>query len=294
MSTILLTILLPLTLIFIMLGMGMTLTPADFWRLRQYPRAIVAGLTGQLVVLPLVATLLAVLWNLRPEFAVGLVILASCPGGTTSNVVSFLARGDRSLSITLTAVNSGLVVFTIPLYVAFATHYFIGAQNHELELPVSQLMISIFAYTLVPVSAGMLLRHYAPRFCLRVGPHYDRLAALAFTFIVLLIVWNGRDNLLAILPLVGGVTITLNLLMSGIGYLMAKGLKLPRQQTITLVIEVGIQNTVLGMAVATMLHGTGEMDGTLLIVPCALYGLIMYGPAIALIMAGRRRTPTTA
>jgi len=288
MSDLLLSTALPLTLIFIMFGMGMTLTIADFARLKEYPHAIAAGLGGQLVLLPLMGGFLAIFWGLTPEFAIGIIILAACPGGTTSNVVSFLAKGDRPLSITLTAVNSFVVVFTIPLYTALAIQYFAGATDTTIKIPTAQLMFSVFAYTVIPVSLGMLVRRLAPGFARGVGPFYDKIAAIAFTLIVLLIVWSSQDSLMTILPMVGGITITLSLVMTGIGFLLAHLLAMPKQQAITLAIEIGIQNTVLGMAVAAMLDGVNGLSGELMLVPCAVYGLIMYGPAIVMILIGRR------
>ncbi len=288
MSDVLLNIALPITLILIMFGMGMTLTLADFLRLKEYPSAIAAGLGGQLILLPLVGAFLAVFWGLQAEFAIGMVILAACPGGTTSNVVSYLARGDRPLSITLTAINSLFVVFTIPIYTALAIQYFAGATDTTVKIPTAQLMFSVFAYTVIPVSLGMLVRRFAPDFTLRFGSYYDRLAAIAFTLIVLLIIWNSQSDLKTILPMVGGITVTLNLVMTGLGFLVAYLLSMKQQQAITLAIEIGIQNTVLGMAVATMLDGVNGMEGQLMLVPCAVYGLIMYGPAVVMILIGRR------
>lgn len=294
MSEVLLSTVLPCTLIFIMLGMGMTLTIQDFSRLKEYPRAIVAGLGGQLIVLPIVGALLSVLWGLRPEFAIGMVILAACPGGTTSNIVSHLANGDRPLSISLTAINSCVVMFSIPFYVTLAVQYFSGGAPESVDIPVLQLMFSVFIYTLVPVVTGMFVRHYFPDFAVNIGPYYDRVAAVAFTLIVLLILWNGQGNLKTILPLVGGVTITLNVVMTLIGLLMAYLLAMKMRQAVTIAIEVGIQNTVLGMAVAAMLDGVNGLSGALMIVPPAVYGLIMYGPATVMIILGRRHGKTAA
>lgn len=286
---VLVDIVLPITLILIMFGMGMTLRVRDFIRLKDYPRAVVAGLIGQLILLPLVGGALAVLWGLPPELAIGLVILAACPGGTTSNLVSHLARGDKPLSITLTAVNSFVVVFTIPLLIGLAMTYFLGSSPDDVPTPVLFIMVGVFAYTIVPISLGMLVRKLAPRFSMRIGPLYNRFAALSFLFIVLVILWAERDDLLTILPMVGGVTLTLNLLMTAIGLGLAWLLALRLRQALTIGIEVGIQNTPLGMAVAgTLLHGVRGLDGDVMLMPAALYGLLMFGSATALIFVGQK------
>ena len=292
---VLVDIVLPITLILIMFGMGMTLRVKDFIRLKDYPRAVIAGLIGQLILLPLVGGALAVLWGLPPELAIGLIILAACPGGTTSNLVSHLARGDKPLSITLTAVNSFVVVFTIPLLISLSMVYFLGSAPDDVPTPVLFIMVGVFAYTIVPISLGMLLRKLAPRFSMRIGPLYDRFAALAFLFIVLIILWAERDDLLTILPMVGGVTLTLNLVMTAIGLGLAWLLALRLRQALTIGIEVGIQNTPLGMAVAgTLLHGVRGLDGDVMLMPAALYGLLMFGSATVLIFYGQKHLGSDA
>ena len=292
---VLVDIVLPITLILIMFGMGMTLRVKDFIRLKDYPRAVVAGLIGQLILLPLVGGALAVLWGLPPELAIGLIILAACPGGTTSNLVSHLARGDKPLSITLTAVNSFVVVFTIPLLISLSMVYFLGSAPDDVPTPVLFIMVGVFAYTIVPISLGMMLRKLAPRFSMRIGPLYDRFAALAFLFIVLIILWAERDDLLTILPMVGGVTLTLNLVMTAIGLGLAWLLALRLRQALTIGIEVGIQNTPLGMAVAgTLLHGVRGLDGDVMLMPAALYGLLMFGSATVLIFYGQKHLGSDA
>ena len=292
---VLVDIVLPITLILIMFGMGMTLRVKDFIRLKDYPRAVVAGLIGQLILLPLVGGALAVLWGLPPELAIGLIILAACPGGTTSNLVSHLARGDKPLSITLTAVNSFVVVFTIPLLISLSMVYFLGSAPDDVPTPVLFIMVGVFAYTIVPISLAMLLRKLAPRFSMRIGPLYDRFAALAFLFIVLIILWAERDDLLTILPMVGGVTLTLNLVMTAIGLGLAWLLALRLRQALTIGIEVGIQNTPLGMAVAgTLLHGVRGLDGDVMLMPAALYGLLMFGSATVLIFYGQKHLGSDA
>lgn len=289
----LLDVMLPLTLMFIMFGMGMTLTVRDFIRLKEYPRALVAGLGGQLILLPIVGFLLAMTWGLSPELAIGLIILAACPGGTTSNLTTHLAHGDRPLSITLTAVTSCIVVVTIPILAALAMDYFLGSAPDDIPSPVVQVMFGVFVFTLLPLSLGMLLRRFAPRFAHRFGPLYDKFAALAFAFIVLAVVWAEREDILALLPQVGSVVIALNVIMVALGLLVATLLSLHLRQRLTVAIEIGLQNTPLGMAIAgTLLHGVRGLDGETMLMPAALYGLIMFIPATALIVFGRKRLPS--
>ena len=284
-------VLLPATLLLIMFGMGMTLRVRDFVKLRDYPRAVFAGLAGQLVLLPLVGFALAALWRLSPELAIGMVVLAACPGGTTSNLVSYLARGDVPLSITLTAVNSFVVVFTIPLYAGLAMNGFAG-EAADVPMPVGFVMFQVFQYTIVPISLGMLVRHFAPGIATRIGPVYDRFAALAFVFILAAIIWEARDNILAMAAVVGGVTGALAVIMTALGLLAGALLAVGRRQVLTLGIEIGIQNTVLGMVVAgKVLDGMRGLDGAVMYMPSAIYGLLMFVPAAAIIVYGRRHLP---
>lgn len=288
-TNLLVEVLLPATLLLIMFGMGMTLTLRDFIQLKDYPRAVVAGLGGQLLLLPAVGFLLAWVWGLSPALAVGLVVMTACPGGTTSNLVSFLARGDVPLSVTLTAVNSCVVVFTIPLYAGLAMDAFAG-EAVDVPMPVAFVMAQVFMYTIAPISLGMLVRRFAPGFATRIGPAYDRFAAFAFLFILIAIVWDSRANILAMAATVGGVTSALALIMTGIGLGLGWLLAVGPRQTITLGIEVGIQNTVLGMVVAgSVLDGMRGLEGAVMYMPSAVYGLLMFLPALAVIVYGRRR-----
>lgn len=289
-------VLLPWTLRFIMFGMGLLLTIGDFIRLKDYPRAVVAGLGGQLILLPLVALALAMVWNLSPELAIGLIILAACPGGTTSNLVSHLARGDVPLSITLTAVNSFIVVVTIPIYAALAMNFFIG-EAAEVAMPVSAVVWSVFNYTIIPVALGMTVRALFPVFADRIRRPYDIMAAFSFVFIVLVIVWDSRESLMLFFVQVGTVTLALNLIMTALGLAIGAMLFIGARQVMTLGIEIGIQNTVLGMAVAgSVLHGVRGLDGTIMLMPSAVYGLIMFLPTVGIILYGRKKSgaPTGA
>lgn len=288
-TNLLVEVLLPATLLLIMFGMGMTLTPRDFIQLKDYPRAVVAGLGGQLLLLPAMGFLLAWAWGLSPALAVGLVVMTVCPGGTTSNLVSFLARGDVPLSVTLTAVNSCVVVFTIPLYAGMAMDVFAG-EAVDVPMPVVFVMAQVFMYTIAPISLGMLVRCLAPGFATRIGPAYDRFAAFAFLFILIAILWDSRANILAMAATVGGVTSALALIMTGVGLGLGWLLAVGPRQTITLGIEVGIQNTVLGMVVAgSVLDGMRGLEGAIMYMPSAVYGLLMFLPALAVIVYGRRR-----
>ena len=161
-------IILPLILAFMMATMGMSLTIADFKRVLVYPKAVAVGTVGQLILLPLLGFAVASLFPLSPEMAVGIMLLAACPGGVVSNVLNHLARGNTALSVTLTAVSSVATLVTIPLIVNFGLTQFM-TEGSEVALPVLDSMLRLFLIILVPVSIGMaitshhLRRHHRHR-----------------------------------------------------------------------------------------------------------------------------------
>ena len=131
----------PISIFLIMMGMGLSLVTNDFKRVVKYPKAVAIGLTNQLIFLPLVGFALATTMSLEPEYAVGVMLLVLCPGGTTSNLFTYLAKGDVALSVTMTAIASVITVFTIPIVLSFSLVYFMGAGS-EFQLPVVKTMIS--------------------------------------------------------------------------------------------------------------------------------------------------------
>ncbi|MDX1398671.1 MAG: bile acid:sodium symporter, partial [Oceanospirillum sp.] len=158
---ILLGVVLPAALFIIMLGMGMTLKPADFGRVFTLPKAVLVGLTGQMLFVPLLAFGVVTLFQLPPELAVGLMVLSFAPGGATSNMMTFLSRGDVALSITLTAFASVMTPFTMPLLTQLSLDHWMGA-SQPIELPIAQTMLRLFVITVVPVSIGMWLHAKKP------------------------------------------------------------------------------------------------------------------------------------
>jgi BASS family bile acid:Na+ symporter len=168
MTAILSEVFLPLSLFIIMLGMGMTLTVADFGRIMKFPKAALLGLVNQLVLLPLIGFGLAILFGLPPIYAVGLMVLTACPGGPTSNLITQVCRGNIALSVTLTAIASFVTIATIPLIVSKSLHFF-GATNSETEiaLPIVDTILQIMVITVIPISIGMFIRRTRLHFAIR-------------------------------------------------------------------------------------------------------------------------------
>jgi len=278
MSGILTEVVLPLSLFIIMLGMGMTLVLDDFKRILIYPKAVTLGLIGQLVLLPIVGFAIAKWFPMSPELAVGIIILAACPGGTTSNIIAHLAKGDTALSITLTAIASVITIVSIPLIISFGLTHFMGDGN-SFALPIKKTMLTLFAITLLPVAIGMFVRAKAPTFAKAHENKFNAFATFFFVLLVILICIKERDNLLTAIKLAGPATLFLNVFMMTLGYIAAKFLSLDARQRKTITIEIGVQNTTLAFVIA----GTILVNPTFAL-PAAIYSLFMYATTGSMIM----------
>lgn len=274
--------LLPLALAFIMFAVGITLVPADFTRLFEQPRAVVAGLIGQLVLLPVLAWALAIAWRLPPEMALGLVILGACPGGASSALITHLARGSAALSVTLTAITSLVALVSMPLVVQFGLAEFLGADT-AIELSIGRLVRGVFLISTVPVVLGMALRVRWPRGADRVQSGVGRVATGLFVLIVIATFVSQRDALLEHLGTVGPAAATLNVAVMLGGVTLAWLFRLERRDAIALASECGLQNAGLGIFVATSV-----LAAPALAVPSVVYALLMNVGAVALIVVARR------
>ncbi len=278
--------LLPLGLAFIMFAMGLTLTIGDFTKLAKHPLAVALGLLVQMIVLPVLALLLLSVFPMKPEFAVGVMILAACPGGITSNMITHIARGDTALSITLTAITSLAGMLSVPLIVAFAMSHFMGAGLSG-SLPVGKMALKVFVVSTLPVILGMALNRFAPR----VAEAVERFARPASLIIFgLIVVWAFASSWAAMMgniASIGPVVIILNAAIMAAGFGLALMARLPRPQAVAIAIEGGLQNGALGIFVAaTLLHNRAMMT------PSITYALVMNVTAaifIAWLLAQRQR-----
>ena len=282
-SNILTEIFLPLSLAFIMFGMGLTLTFGDFQRIIFYPKAVTIGLVNQLVFIPLVAFGLIIVFGLRAELAVGLMILAVCPGGATSNLITHLAKGDSALSITLTAFSSLITVFSIPFLVNFSIQYFMPGGGQEFQLNVFGTVISVILITAIPVLIGMIILRRFPNLAHKIEPTFRKLSAVFFVIILVAAILKERENLLTYISQVGPVALTLNIATLAIGFFSARLLGLSKKQSRTVSIEAGIQNGTLGITIAATLIGNSQMT-----IPSAIYGILMFANAGIIIFLGQR------
>ena len=262
-------LLLPLSLGIIMLGLGLSLTLADFTRVFRYPKAVIIGLTIQMLVLTSAAFLIAVVFQLPSELAVGLLLLAAAPGGATANVYSHLAHGDVALNITLTAVNSALSLLTLPFIVTFALQYFMASDQYV--PPPFRKIIEVGLIIVLPVVIGMLVRQFAPRFAAKMEKPIRIFSVLLLALLVMLAVAQSWEVLVKYFAVVGFACLVFNLVSMAVGYAVPLALKLPEKQAIAISMEIGIHNGTLAIYIALNVLNNGTMG-----VPAAIYSLIMF------------------
>lgn len=262
---------LPLSLAVIMLGMGMTLVPADFTRIVKYPKAIIVGLTNQLIFLPLIGFLLAVLFDLSPVTAVGIMILATCPGGPTSNLITQVCKGNIALSVTLTAIASLISVFSIPFVLSYALDYFGAGISTKIELPILDTILQIMVITVIPISIGMLIRKFKLRFANKMERPMRIASTVLFILVFIAVIAANGDKIVSGMKEAGLVTLLLNLLTMALGYFSAKLFQLNLKSTISITIESGIQNGTLAFVIATTILNNIEMG-----IPTGAYSIWMF------------------
>lgn len=279
-------IVLPIALGIIMLGMGLSLVPEDFLLVTKKPKAIAIGLVSQLVILPIIGFAIASIVPMQPEIAVGLVILSICPGGPSSNLITYLAKGDIVLSVSLTALSSIITVFTIPIFANLALQRFLG-ESAAIELPVVQTMVQIFLITLLPCGLGMWIKQQFPDIARRLERVTNKLAIIFLFAIISVLIIREWQRLPNFITQVGIGVALLNIISSFSGFCLGKLFQLKLSQQICIAIEVGIQNGTLAIAITAGLLKNPDMA-----VPAAVYSLFMYVTAAIAIFYGRKFAAT--
>ena len=276
------SVLLPLILAFIMFSLGLGLTVDDFRRIFTQPRALLVGVVCHFVILPLACFGLLSLWGLTGVFAVGFMVLAACPTGSTSNLLTYLARGDVALALSFTAVASVATIFTLPLIVTWALGHYLGAAR-AVNVPVGLMMGQVALVLGVPVSLGMLARHRWSAWALRFEPRATRIATVLFVLIVVAAVAKNwallGDNFTSLAPF----AVVLNVGMLCVGFGVAWLARLSRSQSITLGIETAVQNAALALVIASTVLKDDAMA-----IPGALYGVLMYVGGLVFALTMRR------
>jgi len=269
--------LLPVGLAFIMFALGLKLSVEDFRRVLTHPVPVVLGLVAQIVLLPLTAFAIARAFDLEPTMAVGLMILAACPGGVSAAMITHLARGDTCLSITLTALTSLLSFITVPLIVGLSLAYFLG-QSGAVGYPVGQGVVGLFLITLLPVAAGVFVNH-AGWMSAGLSRALGKVATAVFVLIVIATFVTEWPSITLHFAAVGGAILLLNALTMATGAAIGTLGRLPTDGRVALAVECGIQNSALGITVAVSL-----LAQPALAVPSVIYAFLMNVTALLLIL----------
>lgn len=282
---------LPIALAIIMVGIGLSLTREDFAVQARAPWPSIVGLVGQLVLVPLVGIGVAMLFDgMTPLLALGVVLVAASPGGATSNLITYLARGNVALSIILTAIASVAVILTLPLWFDIGARIIPGAAEFEVTVPLVQTFGLLLGVILIPVLLGMILRARRPALADRIERFVGLVGVVVLVLLIVGIVIGERDRIVDLVVAVGPAVIVLNLAVILLGGFVAWACRLGRAEQIAIAVEFSIKNTTLSMLIAFTVIGNEEVG-----LAAAVYSLVMYLTMVALVYGGRRlmRTATS-
>lgn len=273
---------LPAGLMLIMFSLGVGLVVADFRRVFAHPRAFVVGVVCHFVLLPLVAFLAMKAWGFTGSIAVGFMILAACPTGTTSNLLTLYARGDVALALSFTAFAGIVSIVTVPFIVGFALEHFLGA-GRQVAFPAGQAMAQIFVILGVPVMLGMALRARFPALADRIQKPLGTVALVVFILIVAAAIAKHfalfRENTAALAPPI----VAIMAVMLALGYGLSRAAGVERRQAVTVAIESSIQNVTLALVIASTL-----LRDNVMMLPGTIYGVLMYVVAAVFVLIARR------
>ena len=273
-GNLLIDIVLPLALAFIMFSLGLGLTRQDFFVVFNEPKAFTIGIVNQMIVLPIIGFSIVFISGLEGELAVGLIILACCPGGVTSNILTKLAKGDTALSISYTAIISVAAVFTLPVIVGLSMSYFMDEVAPDID--IVGLGITMFLLTTLPVLIGMTIRHRSSEKANSAEKFVNLIATILFVIIVIAAIVSEWGTLMENIGILGPSVIMLNIIMLGIGYQSAKFFNLEPGQATTVSIESGIQNATVGITIGGLILASPDGGLSTLSLPSGVYGVLMY------------------
>ena len=278
---------LPVALGIIMLGLGLGLTPDDFRRVVRYPTAAVVALVCQILLLPLACFGLVLAFGLAPELAVGMMLLAASPGGTTANLYSHLFGGHVALNVTLTAINSVIAVLTLPIVVNLSVGYFL-ADATSIGLQVDKVL-QVFAIVLIPVAIGMLVRARRPELAQRLSRPVKVVSVVVLVAVIAGAVLAERENIADYFVAVGLVVLAFNVLSLVVGYGVPRLFGVEHRAAVAAGFEIGIHNSTLAITIAL---SPALLNSTTMAIPAAVYGVGMFFTAAIfglLVRAGHRR-----
>ena len=276
----------PIALALIMLGLGMSLTIQDFLRVIKMPKDFLIGFICQIIVLPLVAFILIKILNTPAELAIGVMLIASAPGGVTSNVLTKFANGDVALSISLTAIVSLVSIISVP-FIIFNSINFFEISNIAKDISMTGISLKMFFVVTIPVIIGMIVKHFAQNFVNKKGLIIQRISLFLFVLVFIAIYVEEWDNIVNFVVRAGLIALILNLTMMVIGFYVAKIFASGVAQQRSISLECGLQNGTLAAFVGTQIF---DGDSMAFIVPAAAYALIMMLTSIVFIFIIRKNS----
>ena len=260
----------PIALALIMLGLGLGLTTKDFTRVIRNPKDFIIGLICQLILLPIIAYILILVFKTPIEIALGVMIIAAAPGGVTSNVMTKFAKGDVALSVSLTAIISLISIISVPLIV-FKSANLLGVSNISQEITLTGVALKMAGVVTVPVIIGMIIRRFSEKFISSNINIIEKITGILFLIVFAAIWIEERENIVSYLAQAGIIVLTLNIVMMLIAYFVAKSFATGIKQIKCIALECGLQNGTLAVFVATQIFSEITY-----IIPTAAYALIMY------------------
>lgn len=276
------SVLLPVVIAFTIMGIGTSLSLSDFRNIFKFPRGIAVGLLGQLVLLPLVAIAVAYLSPLRPEFKVGIVLVAACPGGATANLIVHLFRGNVAMSLSFTIINSLITIFTIPAWVYAALYLFMD-EGKGVQVPLREFVVDLVLITIVPIAVGIFVNNRFPRFIHKTRRVIDTVlpVILALAMVAAIFLEKKEDGVeLSASLFLGTLPWVLLLNVGGMlsAYALAYLFRLGNRNRMTLSVEIGLHNTVLAIFLAS---SASILNNTLIAIPATVYAMFSFFTAVA-------------
>lgn len=268
-NTTLLSTILPIAVGLIMLGLGLSLTAEDFRRVIRHPKAVVIALISQMIILPIICFGIVKILDLPAALAVGMMLLAASPGGSTANLYSHLSGGDVALNISLTAINSLLSLFVLPIIVNLSTAHFM-ADGQEVAMQFKKV-IEVFIIVLFPVSIGMFVRAKAPDLAQKLDKPVKIASAVVLVIVISISIYQQLESLMTYLSQIGWAILIFNIMSLALGYFIPRWLGIAEKQSIAIGMEIGIHNGTLAIYLALNVLKDGTMS-----VPPALYGVLMF------------------
>lgn len=258
---------LPLALATIMGALGLSLTIADFKRVLVVPRGVAIGMANLLVISPSLGFAIAALFDLEPELAVGLVLMAAAPGGTMAALLTHLARGETALSVTMTALSSTLALLTMPFYLGLAIDAFDAPVGDDVSM--LGVVARVFVISIVPLAAGMWWRARNPEWVIANEPKIKKVTLIVFVLVVLGAVLSELDIITDHFTELALATLSLNVAAMTVAFIVSRIGGLNEKQTTAISLELGVHNSTLAIAVATSI-------ATILATPAAVYSIFMF------------------